>query len=111
MSQPCVYIIESGRNGRLYVGQTADMETRLAAHNGGLVKATRYLTPWRLVYTEACIDQTAARKREYRLKQLKSRKALEALIRSRLERPDEIGEVTGSSPVPPTIPTGEDEDE
>jgi len=82
MSQPCVYILQSGRNGRYYIGHTDNIETRLARHNAGLVKATRYLRPWTVVYMEACPGLTAARQREWRLKRLKSRVAIEALIRA-----------------------------
>ena len=82
MSAPCVYILHSGRNGRYYIGSSADIEVRLTAHNAGLVKATRYLRPWTVVYTETCPDKTIARKREWQLKRLKSRTAIEALIAS-----------------------------
>ncbi len=78
--QAFVYILKSARNGRYYIGCTRDLEQRLSTHNAGRVKATRYLTPWLLLYAEQWPDATAARKREARLKRLKSRKALEALI-------------------------------
>ena len=109
---PYVYVLQSGRNGRFYIGYTSNLDARLFAHNTGRVKATRHQRPWALVYTEPCTDATTARRREWQLKRLKSRSAIEALIQTGwLERPDEIGEVTGSSPVPPTIANGNDEDE
>ena len=76
-----VYILQSERNGRYYIGYSTDLVSRLRTHNAGLVKATRYLTPWKLVYTESYDDATSARKREWALKALKSRKLMEALIR------------------------------
>jgi putative endonuclease len=81
MPKPLVYVLESERNGRFYIGWTSDIDTRLAAHNAGVVKATRYLKPWRLAYTEDCDTETAARQREWYLKQLKSRVSLQALIK------------------------------
>ena len=77
-----VYILQSQRNGRYYIGYAADVHARLDQHNSGLVKATRYLKPWALVYTEQFPDSTSARKREWNLKSMKSRIYLKSLIRS-----------------------------
>ena len=75
-----VYILRSERNGRYSTGYALDVHNRLTEHNEGRVKATRYLRPWVLVYVETCSDATAARKREYQLKSMKSRVYLEQLI-------------------------------
>jgi len=75
-----VYILQSLRNERYYIGHTLDLQRRLSDHNAGLVKATRYLRPWRIVYREQHETPTAARKREWYLKRLKSRKAVDELI-------------------------------
>jgi predicted GIY-YIG superfamily endonuclease len=50
------------------------------AHNGGRVKATRYLRPWKFVYVEEHDSSTEARKREWSLKKMKSRTYLSKLI-------------------------------
>ncbi len=76
MAQPCVYILKSARNGRCYGGHTTNIDRRVATHTAGGVRATRYLRPWALVYTEEHPDATAARKRERYLKRLKSRAVL-----------------------------------
>ncbi len=75
-----VYILRSERNGRYYTGFSANPIRRLQEHNDGKVKATRYARPWMLVYTQPFEDETSARKREYKLKSMKSRAYLEALI-------------------------------
>ncbi len=77
-----VYIIQSEKSGRYYVGYSGDVQKRLDAHNRGEVAATRHLRPWVIAYTEAHNDATSARKREWHLKRQKSRKVLEALISS-----------------------------
>ena len=82
MPQPYVYILESVRNSRYYIGHTTNLDQRVTEHNAGRVKATRYLRPWILVYTEEHPDATAARRREWYLKRLKSRKALAGLLSS-----------------------------
>jgi len=46
----------------------------------GKVKATRYARPWTLVHAERFEDSTSARRREYKLKSMKSRTYLEAII-------------------------------
>jgi len=69
-------------NGRYYVGYPGDPSARLVEHNAGKVTSTRRRGPWELVYTEEHVDATTARQREYRLKSMKSRVYLEALIRS-----------------------------
>jgi len=80
-----VYVIRSERNGRYYIGFSSRTEARLAEHNAGRVKATRYLRPWALVHSEQFTDASAARRREYQLKSMKSRKYLDALIRGSAE--------------------------
>jgi len=75
-----VYVLQSLRNGRYYIGHSSNVERRLTEHNAGKVRATRYSLPWRLVYTEIYRDPREARKREYHLKSQKSRRYIEALI-------------------------------
>ncbi len=77
-----VYILRSELNGRFYIGCTDNVARRFERHNRGEVKATKYLLPWTLVYTELCGDMTLARQREWQLKRQKSRKVLEALVSS-----------------------------
>jgi putative endonuclease len=77
-----VYVLRSLRNGRYYIGFARDVGSRLAEHNRGRVTATRYLVPWEIVFTEIHPDATSARRREYQIKRMKSRKYIEELIRS-----------------------------
>lgn len=76
-----VYMVECA-DGTLYTGWAYDPDERAKRHNAGRgAKYTRSRLPVRLVYREAVADQTAARKREYALKQL-PRPAKLALIKS-----------------------------
>ena len=64
-----VYILRSGRNGKLYVGQTGDLERRLTEHDEGRGgKFTRLNGPWELMYKEAHENRTSAVRRERFLK-------------------------------------------
>ena len=55
-------------DGKLYVGSTTDLKRRIKEHEGGLVPATSYRLPVKLVYYEACQSQLEALKREVQLK-------------------------------------------
>jgi putative endonuclease len=90
MTQAYVYILQSDRNGRYYVGHSSDVQARLVAHNARAVTSTRHLVPWQLVYVETCVDVTPARKREWQLKSWKSEAPLKPLF---------------STPEPVTAPT------
>jgi putative endonuclease len=63
-----VYAIQSIVNSRVYVGQTDDIDTRLADHNAGRVLSTRQHRPWRIIKLSLCESREAARLLEYQLK-------------------------------------------
>ena len=63
-----VYVIESKKDGRLYVGFTENLERRISEHNSGKTKSTKGYVPWVLVYKEICKTREDARKREKFLK-------------------------------------------
>ena len=52
----------------MYTGYTFDLELRLEQHNKGKVISTKYRRPLKLVYYEACLNQSSALKREKYLK-------------------------------------------
>ncbi|MBM3877924.1 MAG: GIY-YIG nuclease family protein [Verrucomicrobia bacterium] len=69
-----VYVLENA-TGKLYVGQTENLDTRLANHNrtdriGG--KFARKHGPWRLVWSEAHSNRGDAMARERHIKAMKS---------------------------------------
>lgn len=78
-----VYILQSVKNKRYYIGSTEDINRRFAEHNKKLVKATMYLVPLELKAKIVCRTISDARKAEYRLKRYKSRKILERVIKDR----------------------------
>jgi putative endonuclease len=76
----CVYILQSERNQRFYVGSTNDFERRFAEHQRGHSVATRGRGPWRLVYQEQFESLADARRRELEIKRWKSGRQIRALI-------------------------------
>ena len=75
-----LYILKSAKNSRYYVGSTNDLDRRLAEHDRGKTKYTKYAGPFDLVYQEKFDTLKQARQREYQIKKLKSRKYIEDLI-------------------------------
>jgi len=77
-----LYIIQSQKNQRYYVGSTNDIERRLEEHNRGKMAYTRLTRPWKLVYLKGFETLVEARQAEHKLKKQKSRIILENLIRA-----------------------------
>ena len=69
-----LYILQSSKSGKLYIGQTQNLEDRLKRHNSGYSKSTKFETPWEIIYTEEFATRAEAMKREKYLKNLKNPK-------------------------------------
>jgi putative endonuclease len=69
-----VYIIYNKSSDKVYIGQTNDIERRLAEHNLGETNYTsKYSGDWELVYKEEFSDRMSAIKREKFLKKQKNK--------------------------------------
>ena len=75
-----LYILQSRKTGRFYVGATERIDTREQEHNTGQTKSTRGRGPWMLVYSEEHPDRSSAMKRENQIKGWKSHRSIQALI-------------------------------
>ena len=71
-----VYVLLNPQ-GKTYVGQTADIERRVAQHNDPQCRLTlhtkRHIGPWRLLHSEEFSTRSAAMRREKELKSGKGR--------------------------------------
>ncbi|MFH1284097.1 MAG: GIY-YIG nuclease family protein [Candidatus Peregrinibacteria bacterium] len=65
------YILQSGRDNRLYIGQTNDIEDRIVRHNKGEVTATKNRRPLKLLAMKSFETRAEAIKMERYLKSLK----------------------------------------
>jgi putative endonuclease len=85
-----LYILQSDSSGRYYIGQTDNLDRRLAEHNDLLYTSSkttkRFKGPWKLVYFEKYLNRSEAMARERQIKAWKSRKAIDELIRKSLFR-------------------------
>ncbi|MDO8625854.1 MAG: GIY-YIG nuclease family protein [Candidatus Magasanikbacteria bacterium] len=75
-----VYIIQSEKTGKYYIGFTSNIEDRLSHHNSGANRSTRGKGPWHMVYNEIFEDKTLAWKREQQIKRYKGGKAFKKLL-------------------------------
>ena len=66
-----VYILQSLKDRKHYIGETTDVEARLKYHNEGLQRSTRSRTPFKLILVETFSDRTVALKREKEIKSWK----------------------------------------
>lgn len=77
-----VYVLRNP-DGRIYIGQTADLDRRLAQHNSPdhtLTRTTkRFRGPWVLVHAEQASDRAAALQRERQLKTSRGRAWIRSL--------------------------------
>ena len=69
-----VYAIRAVASGRVYIGQTSDLDRRLEMHNRGAVRSTRDECPWDLVASQECETRNAARWLERCLKRSRGRR-------------------------------------
>ncbi len=67
-----VYILRSERDGKLYIGQTDNLQNRLKQHQFGEVKSTKHRLPVELIYIEGYRSRILALTREKKLKDFKS---------------------------------------
>ncbi|MEO0452664.1 MAG: GIY-YIG nuclease family protein [Verrucomicrobiota bacterium] len=75
-----LYILQSQKNGRYYIGSTDHLLKRFYRHQSGGNKSTRPHRPWVLVHMETFRTRGEAQKREYQVKSWKSRQAIKDLI-------------------------------
>ncbi|MCK4352096.1 GIY-YIG nuclease family protein [candidate division WOR-3 bacterium] len=63
-----VYLLQSKKNGKFYIGYAADLMERLRQHNAGKSIATKSGALFELVYYEAYENKKDALSRERKLK-------------------------------------------
>ena len=77
-----VYIIQSKKDDRFYIGSTNNLTEKVERHNQDRSRYTKGRGPWRLVYKEAHADRSTAVKREKEIKNRKSKHFIEHLVRT-----------------------------
>ena len=75
-----VYILQSEKDKKYYIGETADVTARLLFHNAGKQRSTRYRIPFVIILIEEFETRKEALKREKQIKNWKGGNAFKALI-------------------------------
>ena len=75
-----VYILQSQSSSRFYIGQTQDVDDRVAYHNANYSKSLKNRGPWQLVYIEKYETRAEAVRRERQIKSWKDRKMIQELV-------------------------------
>ena len=75
-----VYILQSLKDNRYYIGETSNAEERLIFHNSGKQRSTKNRIPFRSRLVEEYPDREEALKREKQIKSWKGGQAFQKLI-------------------------------
>ena len=66
------YILKSDKTGKLYIGQTQDVDKRLQRHNSDLNSSTKGKGPWKIIYKKSFNTRSDSVLFELKLKKIKT---------------------------------------
>lgn len=75
-----VYILQSLKDFKYYIGTTSNLNSRLDFHNKGLQRSTKSRIPFKIVYSEEHPNKKSALLREKQIKSYKGGNAFYKLI-------------------------------
>lgn len=75
-----VYILQSKKTGRYYIGYTRDLNQRLYDHNRGKTKSLIRHIPLEIIHVEEYSAREDAMKRERQIKRFKSGEAFKKIL-------------------------------
>ncbi len=77
-----VYALYNQEASKIYIGQTANLDQRLASHNQkhGNHFTAKFQGEWKLIYSESVTTRSEALKREKQLKSFRGREFLKKYI-------------------------------
>jgi putative endonuclease len=75
-----VYILQSLKTGRYYIGSTNNVERRISEHNGGKTKSLRSHRPLELKFCKSFDIKQKAIDMEIKIKKLKSREIITRIV-------------------------------
>jgi putative endonuclease len=81
-----VYILQSLKDGKYYIGSTSDVQSRLNFDNAGLQRSTKSRIPFKLILVEIYNLKEDALKREKQIKSWKGGEAFQKLIAGKKPR-------------------------
>ena len=86
-----VYILQSLKDNKFYIGFTTNIEKRIEDHNSGKNLSTELRRPFKLVYYEAHCDKDDALRRESYFKTTKGKATIRQVLRKYLSQQESQG--------------------
>ena len=80
-----VYVLKSELDGKLYIGYTENLQSRLKRHQGGEVISTKPRRPFNLIFYEGYKSKEDAKRRERYLKTSKGKASLRMMLQHSLK--------------------------
>ncbi len=80
-----VYVLQSIKSGKLYIGRTENLKRRVVEHLTGKVRSTKRMLPLKLVFYEAFLSKKDVIRREKYFKTSKGKSSLKQTIRESLK--------------------------
>jgi len=77
-----VYVLESLKDKKRYIGYTKNLRSRLTQHQNGKAFSTSFRRPLSLIYLEGCLNEKDAKRREKYLKNTGGRHFLAKRLKS-----------------------------
>jgi len=74
------YILISESTGKLYIGQTNNLNARISRHNSNRNFTTKNKGPWRLLFSKEFNTRSEAMLYEKKLKSIKNKEYLMSLV-------------------------------
>ena len=75
-----VYILQSLKDQKYYIGETQDVDARLKFHNSGQQRSTKNRIPFKIILIESYENRQTALLRESQIKSWKAGNAFKKLI-------------------------------
>ena len=76
-----VYVLHNPQKNFIYIGYSENLKKRYQEHNLGKVKSTKAYKPLKLIFYEAYIARSDAKRREMYLKSNKGRTTLMTMLK------------------------------
>ncbi|MFZ2975533.1 MAG: GIY-YIG nuclease family protein [Candidatus Moraniibacteriota bacterium] len=83
-----IYVLLSLKDNKWYTGYTGNLKNRIAKHNSGEVFSTKNRKPFKLIYSEACLNKLDAQARERYLKSGMGKRYLRNRLRCYFDKND-----------------------
>lgn len=76
-----VYVLRNEERNFIYIGYSENLKQRVQEHNEGKVQSTKFYKPLKLIFYEAYLTKSDAKRREKYLKSNKGRTTLTTMLK------------------------------